>query len=278
MLKIGEKEKIKGWISSSSLILIYIYTCPLSKCVPNFNLLDCTVPEQSVTKNFNVENWRERWKYRSNFGEIDVAPAKNDKVNKVEKWQKLTAGLNPNHMHIFKPWTKEVQNCIKISKNLYTVRSCAYKVPTVYTLSYNLRSGNDKVHKVEKVTKINARIISKPHAYLETMEKTCAKFQKDQYKIVWRVALTRYPLSITFHRIWGQKMTKWKKCQKLMQRLYPNHMHIVKPWRKHMKILKKIGIKLYEELHSQGTHCLYTFIESEVKKWQSSQSGKSDKN
>ena len=24
-------------------------------------------------------------KYRSNFGEVDVAPAKNDKVNKVEK-------------------------------------------------------------------------------------------------------------------------------------------------------------------------------------------------
>ena len=26
------------------------------------------------------------------------------KVNKLEKWQKLTAGLNPNHKHIFKPW------------------------------------------------------------------------------------------------------------------------------------------------------------------------------
>ena len=42
----------------------------------------------------------------------------------------------------------------------------------------NLRSENDKVHKVEKVTKINARIISKPHAHLQTMEKTCAKFKK----------------------------------------------------------------------------------------------------
>ena len=41
--------------------------------------------------------------------------------------------------------------------------------------------GNDKV---EKVTKIKARIISKPHTYLQTIEKTCAKFQKDQYKIV----------------------------------------------------------------------------------------------
>ena len=39
------------------------------------------------------------------------------------------------------------------------------------------------------------------------------------------------------------------------------------------KFQKKIGIKLYEELHSQGTHCLYIVVE----KWLSSQSGKSDK-
>ena len=43
---------------------------------------------------------------------------------------------------------------------------------------------NDKVHKVEKVTKINSRIISKPRAYLQTMAKTCAKVHKDRYKTV----------------------------------------------------------------------------------------------
>ena len=31
------------------------------------------------------------------------------------------------------------------------------QVPTVYTLSYNLRSENGKVQKAEKVTKINSR-------------------------------------------------------------------------------------------------------------------------
>ena len=64
------------------------------------------------------------------------------------------------------------------------MRSCAHKVPTVTTLSYNLWSENEKVRKVEKVTKINARITFKSHAHLQTMEKTCAKFQKDRYKIV----------------------------------------------------------------------------------------------
>ena len=64
------------------------------------------------------------------------------------------------------------------------MRSCAHKVPTVSRLLQNLRSENYKVHKVEKVTKINSRIISKQYAHLQTMAKTCTKFQKDQYKIV----------------------------------------------------------------------------------------------
>ena len=103
----------------------------------------------------------------------------HDKVNKVEKWQKLTTGLNPNHMHIFKPWKKDVQSCIKIGTKLYK-KLCLQGTHSLYTFI-----------KVEKVTKIYSRIISKPHAHLQTMKKTCAKFQKDWYKIVWRVALTR---------------------------------------------------------------------------------------
>ena len=53
--------------------------------------------------------------------------------------------------------------------------------------------------------------------------------------------------------------TKWKKWQKLIQELYPNHMHISRPWGKHVQSFIKIGIKLYEELRSQGTHCHNTF-------------------
>ena len=41
-----------------------------------------------------------------------------------------------------------------------------------------------KLTKQKKVTKIKARIISKAHAHLQAMEKTCAKFKKDRYKIV----------------------------------------------------------------------------------------------
>ena len=55
-------------------------------------------------------------------------------------------------------------------------------------------------------------------------------------------------------------------------------MHISRPWRKHVQSLKKIGIKMYEELRSQVTHSLYTFIEYEVRKWQSEKSEKSNKN
>ena len=128
---------------------------------------------------------------------------KMTKFTKWENWQTLTAGLNPNHMHVD----------------------------------------------------------------IQTMEKRCAKLHEDWYYIVWQVALKG--THCHFHKIWGQKMTKftkWKWGQKYIQELYPNHMHIFRPWRKHMQSFKKIGIKLYEELCSQGTHCLYI----EVKKWQSS--------
>ena len=57
--------------------------------------------------------WARPGEYRSNLGEVDVAPAKNDKVNNVEKWQKLTAEINPNHMHTFKPWKKRCANLHK---------------------------------------------------------------------------------------------------------------------------------------------------------------------
>ena len=84
------------------------------------------------------------------------------------------------------------------------------------------------------------KLKSKPHAHLQTIRKTCAKFQKDRYKTV-RVALTRYPLSIHFHRTWGQEMTKVREVEKvikIMQGLYRNHMHIFRPWRKHAKFQK----------------------------------------
>ena len=121
----------------------------------------------------------------------------------MEKWQKLTAGLNPNHMHIFKPWTKDVQSCMKKGLTLYK----------------ELRlQGTQCLH-----TFIKSEV---------------RKWQSSQSE---------------------------KKWQKLIQGLYPNHMHISRPWSKHVQIFKKISIKLYEELRSQGIHCLYTFIESDVR-------------
>ena len=48
-----------------------------------------------------------------------------------------------------------------------------------------------------------------------------------------------------------------------MQGLHPNQMHIFRPWRKHVQSFKKIDIKLYEELRSQGTHCLYIEVEND---------------
>ena len=50
----------------------------------------------------------------------------------------------------------------------------------------------------EKVIKNNLRIISKPHAYLQSMFKSLVKFQRNRQKTVGGVGHTRYPLSIHF--------------------------------------------------------------------------------
>ena len=60
-----------------------------------------------------------------------------------------------------------------------------------------------------KSDKNNQRIISKPHAYLQTMSKTPVKFQKNQYKTVGGDAHTRYPLSIHFDSKNARKMAKF---------------------------------------------------------------------
>ena len=54
-----------------------------------------------------------------------------------------------------------------------------------------------------------------------------------------------------------KKFKKQKNVTIIKARLYEKHMHIFRLWKKHVQSFKKIGIKLYEEVYSQGTHCLY---------------------
>ena len=49
---------------------------------------------------------------------------------------------------------------------------------------------------MQKSKKDNLRIISKPHAYFQTMTKIPVKIRKNRYKTVGGVAPTRYHLSI----------------------------------------------------------------------------------
>ena len=65
-----------------------------------------------------------------------------------------------------------------------------------------------------KSDKNNLRIISKPHAYLQTMYKTPVKFQKNRYKTVGGVAHTRYLLSIHFDSKNARKMAKFNLRKK----------------------------------------------------------------
>ena len=78
-------------------------------------------------------------------------------------------------------------------------------------------------------------------------------------------------------KIWNDKVNKVTKINSRIKSKPHAHAHF-KPWKKDVQSCLKLSMKLYKELRLEGTHCLYTFLQSEVRKWQSSQSGKSDKN
>ena len=74
-------------------------------------------------------------------------------------------------------------------------------MPTKYPQSIHIIIGNSGKwlsSTCKKVTKNNLRIISKPHAYFQTMTKTPVKFKKNRYKTVGGVAPTMYSLPIHF--------------------------------------------------------------------------------
>ena len=84
---------------------------------------------------------------------------------------------------------------VKFQKNRYkTVEKVA---PTRYPLSIHIVIDNARKmakFNLQKIDKNNLRIISKPHAYFQTMTKAPVKFQKNRYKTVGGVAPTRYLL------------------------------------------------------------------------------------
>ena len=69
--------------------------------------------------------------------------------------------------------------------------------------------------------------------------------------------MTWYPLSIHLRSVNDKSSKRTKKMTKIRQGLYEKHVQIFRLWRKHGRSSKKISIKLYEELCSRGTHCLY---------------------
>ena len=94
-----------------------------------------------------------------------------------------------------------IKTTAKFQKNLNeTVGGVAHKR---YPLSIHFHCQNDrKMTKFKlrtKVIKINLNIISKPHAYLQSLVKTSVKFPKHRNETVGGVAHKRYPLSIHFH-------------------------------------------------------------------------------
>ena len=104
---------------------------------------------------------------------------------------------------------------VKFPMNRYkTVGSVA---STRYPLSIHFVKGNARKmanFNLQKSDKNLPTVISKPHAYLQTMTKTPVKFETNRYKTVGGVAPTRYPMSIHFVKDNAGKMAKFNLKQK----------------------------------------------------------------
>ena len=129
------------------------------------------------------------------------------------------------------------------------MRSCAHEVPTAYIL----RVKNDQVHNVEKNLRLRKwqswsgksdknKIISNRRALLQTREKTCAKFQKDRFKIVWEVAMV--PSVYNLRSVNG-KVQKEQKSDKKYGKDYMKSTCTSSDYGENVQNSKKISIKLY---------------------------------
>ena len=119
-------------------------------------------------------------------------------VKMPKQWLSSTYGKsNKNNLRIISKLHAYFQtmfkSLVKFQRNWHkTVGGVAH---TRYPLSIHFDSKTPKngyVQTAEKVTKNNLRIISKLHAYLQTMTKTSVKFQMNRHKTVGGVAHTRY--------------------------------------------------------------------------------------
>ena len=106
---------------------------------------------------------------------------------------------------------------MKFQKNQY--KSVGGVAPTRYPLFIHIVKDNARKmakFNFQKSDKNNLRIISKQHAYLQTMTKAPVKFQNNRYKNVRGVAPTRYPLSIHIVIDNARKVQLAKKVTKII--------------------------------------------------------------
>ena len=95
-----------------------------------------------------------------------------------------------------------------------------------------------KKKKKKIVTKINLRIISKSHAHLLSMIKTPVQFQKDRDTIVG------VPTTYTLWQYLSLKNDLVQNADKViiinLRIIYKSHVHILRPWQKHLYSFKKL--------------------------------------
>ena len=119
-------------------------------------------------------------------------------VKMPEKWISSTYGKSDkNNLRIISKPHAYLQtmykSLVKFQRNQHKTVGELRTHGTHYLFTLIVKTPkNGLVQTAEKVAKNNLRVISKPHAYLQTMTKTSEKFQMNRHKTVGGVAHTRY--------------------------------------------------------------------------------------
>ena len=137
-------------------------------------------------------------------------------------------------MHIFIPCRKYTQFQNNRWKTARGVAPTRYLSIHFDSISYKKKKKKETKLTKQKNSENNQSFIPKPHAHLQSMRNTSAKFQNNQKETVRGVAPRRYLLSIHFDSI---------SCKNETEKVQ-NYMHIFIPCRKHMQRFKTIGGKL----------------------------------
>ena len=210
-----------------------LVTLKVMSCVLTLHATQCFRTSMNVRKGRAVRG--------SDYSPATVLSEEKDKLV-PENWRDREKQTSKDYTKTTCTFSFHSENICKVSKQLKETckRSCAH----MFLLSIHFDSISCQKKRLSSQSRKSEKKL--PKYYTKTICTSSFQFQNNRCKTVRGVAPTRNPLSVHFDSISYKKkrLTKQKKWEKIIKGLYPNHMHIFIPCRKHLQSFKTFHGKL----------------------------------